>query len=151
MKTKQPSSTSIVLSLPGAHYHPESRLVTWHPRGVFDDRLADRMVEFMESEERIGRKAFHRFADLSGLERLDLSLEHVFRVASRRRKGYRGPEVKSAIFGLRMLTIAIGRLYQELMHESAIEVGVFRGRAAAAEWLGVPAEVLEPPAEARSK
>jgi len=132
--------------MPDTRYHPECRLVTWHPRGLLDDRLADRIVEFMESKERIGGKPFHRFTDLSGLERLTIELDHVFEIAQRRRKSYRGARVKSAFYAVRLISLAIAQMYQELMEESAIEVGVFRDRAAAAKWLGVPVETLNPAA-----
>jgi hypothetical protein len=145
-KTKAESSSSapVVLGVPGTHYHWDCALATWHPRGVFDDELADRVVSFLEVQERAGEKTFDRFADLSGLDRIDLSLEHVFKIAARRKKGYRGKKVKSAILAVRMLTFAIAQVYQELMRGSSIEVGVFRDRAAAAKWLGVPEKTLRP-------
>jgi len=145
MKAKNPPSASEVLRISGTSYHPTYELVTWHPRGVYDDELADRIVEFMESKERILGKPFHRFTDLTGLERVNLSLEHVFKCAERRRKGYRGAKVKSAFFAVRMLPFSIARIYQELMQASSIDVCVFRDRAAAAEWLGVPAKILNLP------
>jgi hypothetical protein len=102
-------------------------------------------VDFLESEERIGGKTFHRFTDLSGLDRMNINLNHVFEIARRRKSGYRGPKVRSAFYAVRLISLTIARMYQELMQESAIEVGVFRDRAAAAEWLAVPEEVLNPP------
>ena len=146
MKPKLPSPISPILNVPGTRYHAEHRVVTWHPRGVLDDELADRIVEFIETEERIVGKPFHRFTDLTGLERINLNLNHVFDIAKRRKKGYGGPRVKSAFYAVRLISITIARMYQELMQESAIEVGVFPYRTAAAEWLGLPADVLKPPA-----
>lgn len=151
MKEKQPPPASTVLNMPGSHHHSDCRLVTWHLRGVLDDALADRIVEFMESEERIVRKPFHRFTDLSGLDRINIELEHVFKIARRRRKSYPGPKVRSAFYAERLISITIARMYQELMQDSAIEVGVFHDRAAAAEWLGVPMEVLNPPATTQGR
>ena len=144
---RKPSPPSDVLSIPGTTYHADHRLVTWHPRGVFDDDLADRVVEFMESEERIRGNPFNRFTDLSGLDRVSISLEHVFTVAKRRKESYSGPAVRSAFYALRLISLTIGRMYQELMAKSFIEVGVFPYRTAAAEWLNAPEEVLMPPAE----
>ncbi len=146
MKVKPPTQASAVMSMPGTRYHPDCRLVTWHPHGVLDDVLADQIVEFMESTERILGKPFHRFTDLSGLDRININLNHVFEIVRRRKKGYRGAKVKSAFYAVRLISITIARMYQELMLESAIEVGVFRDRAVAAEWLGVPGAVLKPPA-----
>lgn len=131
--------------MPGTRYHADCQLVTWHPRGQFDEELADRIVEFMESKERIIGKSFHRFTDLSGLDRIHINLNHVFEIARRRRRGYCGAQVKSAIFAVRLISITIARMYQELMEGSAIDVGVFRDRAAAASWLKVAEEFLNPP------
>ncbi len=133
--------------MPGTCFHADHRLVTWHPHGVLDDVLADRIVEFLETDEEILGNTFNRFTDLSGLDRVSISLEHVFTIAKRRKEGYRGPQVRSAFYAVRLISLTIGRMYQELMAESLIEVGVFPYRTAAAEWLSVPEEVLFPPAE----
>jgi hypothetical protein len=148
MKASQSLSAPVVLGVPGTHYHWDCGVATWHPRGVFDEKLADRVVAFIESQERAGKKTFNRFTDLSGLDRLDLSMEHVFKIAARRKGAYRGKKVKSAFFAVSMVTFAIAQLYEELMQGSSIEVGVFRDRAAAAEWLGVSEKVLKPHLEA---
>jgi hypothetical protein len=50
-----------------ARYHPQARLLIWHPHGVFDDRVADRAVEFVESNEQTAGVPFHRYADFCGL------------------------------------------------------------------------------------
>ena len=126
----------------GTRYHADCKLVTWTPLGTLDDELADRIVDFMESEEKIVGEPFDRFTDLSRLNRMNLSLDHVFELAKRRKKGYHGPKVKSAFYAVRLISITIARMYQELMQESEIEVGVFRDRATAAEWLGVSPERL---------
>ena len=143
MKAKPKCSSPGVLKMPGACYHSDCRLVTWKPLGVLDDELADRIVDFMESEERIVGKPFNRFTDLSGLDRVSISLNHVFQIARRRKAGYRGKKVRSAFYAVRLISITIARMYQELMAESAIEVGVFRDRTVAAEWLGVPPEIVK--------
>jgi hypothetical protein len=146
MKANPPAPASVVMSMPGTRYHPDCRLVTWRPRGEFNSELADRIVEFLESEEQMLGKPFHRFTDMTGLERININLNHVFEIARRRKKGYRGEKVKSAFYAVRLISLTIARMYQELMAESAIEVGLFRDRAAAAEWLEVPLETLNPPA-----
>ena len=145
VKPKKAAPDSAILRLPGTQYHPGCRVVTWHPRGILDDLLADRIVGFIETEERIVGKPFHRFTDLSGLERINVGLDHVFEIAQRRKKSYRGVPVKSAFYAMRLIGLSIAQMYQELMQGSAIEVGVFRDRAAAAKWLGVPVEILDPP------
>ena len=44
--------------IPGVRFHAEAHLATWHPTGVFDDALADRVVDFLESEERLAGESF---------------------------------------------------------------------------------------------
>src|SRR5215213_437252 len=85
--------------IPGIRFHAKAHLVSWHPTGIFDDALADRVVEFLESAERLINEPFDRFADFSGLTEIRLTCGHAFQVAARRRAGDVGAErVKSAIF-----------------------------------------------------
>jgi hypothetical protein len=139
-------AASIIEAFPYARYHEDWKLVTWHPVGILDDDQADRVVEFLESEERIGGESFDRYTDMSGLSRIQLNLDHVFTLAKRRRRGYKGRAVRSAFYAVRLISLSIAKMYQELMQGAPIEVGVFRDRAAAAEWLGVPLGVLAAPA-----
>lgn len=148
MKPSPKNTAPALRHLPYARYHTDWRLVTWHPLGILDDEMADRVVEFVETEERIGKNPFHRYTDLAGLTRLQLGLDHVFEIAKRRQRGYGGPPVKSAFYAVRLISLCIARLYQELMHSTRIQVGVFRDRAAVAGWLSVPVEVLHPPISA---
>jgi hypothetical protein len=130
---------------PGARFHEEWRLLAWHPEGVIDDQRADQVVEFLEHEERSGAAPFHRYTDMTGFTRIQLGLDHVFTLGRRRKRGYKGARVKSAFFAIRLISLSIGRMYQEVMHGAAIEVRVFRDRAVAAHWLGVPEGILLPP------
>lgn len=52
--------------------------------------------------------------------------------------------VKSAFFSDRTVGLGIARMYEALIQEAVIQVRAFRERAAAAEWLGVPLEILQP-------
>jgi hypothetical protein len=129
---------------PHACFHADWRLVTWFPEGVLDNERADRAVEFLESQEKIRGKPFYRYIDMTGYSRLQVGLDHIVRVARRRRR-YAGPPVKSAFFAVRLISLSIAHMYEELMERSRIEVCTFRDRAAAAEWLGVPVTILQPP------
>jgi hypothetical protein len=128
---------------PHASFHAKWRLVTWFPEGVVDNEQADRMVEFLESQEKIGGKPFYRYMDMTGYSRMQIGFDHVVRIARRRRR-YAGPPVKSAFYAVRLLSLTIARMYEELMEGSKVEVCTFRDRAAAAEWLGVPEDILHP-------
>ena len=103
------------------------------------------MVEFLESQEPIAGHPFNRFTDMSGFTRIQIGLDHVVRLARRRHKSYRGPPVKSAFYAVRVISLTIARLYEELMQGSRIQVRTFRDCAAAAKWLGVPTVILQPP------
>jgi len=139
------NATHIAEKFPYARYHEGWKIITWHPNGVLDDERADRMVEYLETEAEADGAAFHRFTDLSGYARIQIGLDHIVRLARRRKQGYKGPPVKSAFYAVRLIGLSIARMYEELMHGSRIEICTFRDRAAAADWLGVPAAILQPP------
>ena len=136
--------TRITEQFSDARYHEAWSLVTWHPAGVLDNERADRVVDFLESEEQPDGKPFHRFTDLNGYGRMRMGLDHIVRIARRRRR-YAGPPVKSAFYATRPVSVIISRMYEELMDGSLIQVCTFRDLAAAADWLGVPANLLRPP------
>jgi hypothetical protein len=127
-------------SFPHTRYYPKLRLVTWHPRGVLDDILADQIVEFIEAEERDQEAPFNRYTDLSGITNVNLTAGHVFQIAKRRRRAS-GP-VKSAFWADKVVTYALAFVYETLMAGEAITVRVFMEREAAARWLGVPVKIL---------
>jgi hypothetical protein len=139
----QPLS-ALLKTFPHTRYYPEWRLLTWHPRGLFDDALADKLIEVIGSEERVEEEPFHRYSDFSGLTHIRLKVGHVFQIAKHR---HSVPEpVKSAFFSDTIVGLGIARMYEALMEEATIQVRAFRERAAAAEWLGVPLEILQPDA-----
>jgi hypothetical protein len=139
--SEQPLAT-LLKTFPHTRYYPEWRLLTWHPRGLFDDALADKLIAVIGAEERVEEAPFHRYADFSGLTHIRLKVGHVFDVAKLRR---RVPEaVKSAFFSDTIVGLGIARMYEALMEEAIIQVRAFRERAAVAEWLSVPLEILRP-------
>ena len=137
---EEPLAT-LLKAFPHTRYHPEWRLLTWHPRGLFDDALADKLVGVIGSEERVEQVPFHRYADFSGLTHVRLKIGHVFDVA-KQRSAVREP-VKSAFFSDTIVGFGIARMYEALMEGAVIQVRAFRERAAGAEWLGVPLEILQ--------
>jgi hypothetical protein len=138
------SLANISEQFPYARYHPDWNLVTWHPNGVLNNEGADHVVDFLESEEKPGDRPFHRFTDMNGYTRLKIGLDHIVRIARRRRR-YAGPPVKSAFYAKRPVSVLIAQMYEELMDQSLIEVSTFRDLSAAAAWLEVPVTVLQPP------
>ena len=130
---------------PGVRYHPKFRLMTWHPTGIFDRALADKFREFIEWEEHVQTAHFDRYADLSGVTRVELSQQSLVEIASRRHRVLQ--PVKSAFFADKTHTFLIARIYESLMEDAvAITVRAFRERELAAHWLGVPFAILCPPA-----
>jgi hypothetical protein len=139
-----PTPTSIWLGFPHARYHATWELITWHPRGVLDDKLVDEIVAFIQIQEEVATSPpFHRFTDFSRLTEVRLQVGHVFKVAEERTASHcDAPPVKSAFFCDKTVGFAIARMYEALMEGSSLQVRAFRERAAAAEWLGVSVEIL---------
>ena len=105
------SITRITEQFPDARYHEAWSLVTWHPTGILDNERADRVVDFLESGEQPGDKPFHRFTDLNGYGRMRIGLDHIVRIARRRRR-YAGPPAKSAFYATRPVSVIISRMYR---------------------------------------
>jgi hypothetical protein len=87
---------SVLKDFPGAQYYPKFRLMTWHPLGIFNAALTDKLREFIGWEEHAQNAPFDRYADLSGVTQVKISLERLSEVASRRRRALQ--PVKSAVF-----------------------------------------------------
>ena len=137
-----PSVADLLAAFPNTHYHSEARLFTWHPQGLLDDRLADEIVTFIESEAFFEVSPIRCYTDFSQLTEIRLKLGHVFQIAQHRHTS-RVP-VKSAFFAQSVIGFGIARMYEELMKSAVIEVRAFRERSDAAEWLEVPANFLYP-------
>ena len=125
-------------------YYPKFRL-TWHPVGVLTDAVADQIIEFVEMQEHDQDELFDRYTDFSGLTKIQLKVKHMFEIA-RRRRSAREP-VNSAFFADQPVTLSIAKMYEGLMERAMITVRVFEKREAAAEWLGVPLQILYPPSK----
>jgi hypothetical protein len=130
---------------PHARFHDNQRLLTWFPTGALTNERADQIVDFLELQEPFTKTPFNRFTDMTGYTRIQIGLDHVVRIARRRRHSYKGQPVKSAFFAQRLISISIARMYEELMDGSNIHVRTFRDRKAVAEWLEVPFEILQRP------
>src|SRR4029079_14862737 len=105
--------TTLLKTVPHTRHHAKWSLVTWHPRGVFDDALADEIVGVIQSEEDHEEKPFHRYTDFSGLTEIRLKIGHVFQIAEQRREATE--PVKSAILAETTVGYGIARMYEALM------------------------------------
>ena len=123
--------------------YPAHNLVAWQPQGILDDRLLDEIGEWVCHIEKV-LPPFNRFVDLSRLTEVAVRTRHVFTFARQRAEQYAGVSpVKSALFGENWVAFGVAQLYESLMKETPINARAFHDRAAAAFWLGVPAEILK--------
>jgi len=103
----------VLKDFPGTRYYPKFRLTTWHPTGILDEALAEKVIEFVEREEYIQEAPFHRYLDLSGFTEIRIRPKHIIEIA-RRRRIVRQP-VKSAFFADNAIGLAIAQVYERLM------------------------------------
>ena len=115
----------------------------WKPHGILDQPLVNEIVAFIDTAEERACKPFHRFADLSALDAVDLNFKFVFDTALHRRLSYAPhPPVRSAFYVTSSATAHYAKLHAMLTDHSSLDVSLFTDRAAAAQWLEVPLEAL---------
>ena len=133
----------VLKNFPGTRYYPRFKLTTWHPQGVLDVALADKVIEFVEWEEYIQEAPFDRYTDFSGIAEIRIGVGSIIEIA-RRRRSVREP-VKSALFGNDRARLEVAQSYERLMRDATmIQVRSFSTRKAAAAWLEVPETILDP-------
>ena len=133
----------VLKNFPGTRYYPKFKLTTWHPRGIFDAALADKIITFIEWEEYIQDAPFDRYTDLSGIAEIRIGIGSMIEIA-RRRRFVREP-VKSALFGHDRARLELAQTYERLMDDAGmIRVRSFSDRKVAAEWLEVPETIRDP-------
>ncbi len=139
-------SNPVSRHLPGPpflRHYPAHKLIAWQPRGTFDDALLDQMAEWLVSVEK-AFIPFKRYIDLSQLEAVAITTHHLLEFARKRAEQFPGTvPVRTALFCEEWVGFGIARLYESLMADTLIEARAFRDRAGAAEWLDVPANILE--------
>ena len=134
----------VLKDFPGTRYYPKFHLTTWHPRGILDPALTEKVIEFVEWEEYIQGAPFDRYIDLSGFTEIRTKPKHIIDIA-RRRRIVRQP-VKSAFFADNAIGLALAQVYERLMQDATmITVRAFNNPDFAAEWLEVPVQILFPP------
>jgi len=128
---------------PDVEFHEDSRLAIWRPRGLLNRAAVSRIITVIGELETTLKEPFNRFTDTVAADAVDLNFEHMIRFSLHRRRFYAGrPPVKSAILATDATAAHYGRLHAILTQGSAIKVRVFRERKEAANWLGVPVELL---------
>jgi hypothetical protein len=136
----------INLKLPaGVEFHEEVRLLIYRPRGLIDEMAINKIITVIEAIEAKTQEPFNRFLDASETHEVELNFRYVIQVSLHRRLAHKGrAPVKSAILATDSTIVHYARLLVLLTEGSSIKVRVFQVRGEAAEWLGVPAELLTP-------
>ena len=96
----------------------------------------------LELDETFERMPFHRYTNLSLLTDIHLKIGHIFEIAEHRRAA--AEPIRSAFFADTTVGFGIAQMYETLMQGAVIHVRAFRDCDAAAEWLGVPVQLLQP-------
>ena len=124
-------------------FHEDIRLLIYRPRGLIDEAAINKIIGVIEDIEANTQEPFNRFSDTSETHEVELNFRYVIHVSLYRRLAHAGrPPVKSAIFATDSTIIHYARLLALLTQGSSIKVRVFGEREEAAQWLGVPVELL---------
>ena len=117
-------------------------LMTWQPQGSLDDVMLDQIAEWLINIEKVSLP-FKRFVDFSQLTTIAIRSRHIFEFARKRAEQFSGTApVRTALFCHDWIGFGIARFYESLMENTEIEARAFRELSKAAEWLGVPTDVL---------
>ena len=139
---------------PDIEFHEDIRLLIYKPHGLIDEAAINEVIGVIEDLEAKLQAPFNRFSDTLAAHEVELNFKHIIQVSLHRRLAYAGrPPVKSAILATDATAIHYGRLHAVLTQGSPIKVRVFQDREEAAQWLGVPIELLaaEPSGEKHSE
>lgn len=127
---------------PFLRHYATYELMTWQPQGVLDDAMLDQIAEWLVNIEKVSLP-FKRFIDLSELTTIAIRSRHLFDFAQKRAQQFAGvTPVRTALYCDTWVGYGIAEMYEALMQGSPIHARGFRDLAKAAEWLGVPEDVL---------
>jgi len=128
---------------PEVQFYKDVHLFVWRPRGVLDDAAINKVLGSLEDLEGKLQAPFSRLSDTLAADEVELNFKYIIQVSLHRRLTYAGrPPVKSAILATNATAIHYGQLHSVLTQGSPIRVRVFQNREEAAQWLGVPIELL---------
>jgi hypothetical protein len=128
---------------PEIEFHEDIRLLIYRPRGLVNEASVNKIVNVIENLEARLQEPFNRFSDTSETHEVELNFRYVIQVSLHRRLAHAGrAPVKSAIFATDSTLVHYARLLILLTEGSTIKVRAFGERKDAAQWLGVPLELL---------
>jgi hypothetical protein len=128
---------------PEIEFHQDIRLLIYRPSGLIDEAAINKVISVIEDLEASTQEPFNRFSDTTAAHEIELNFRYVIQVSLHRRLFHKGrAPVKSAILATDSTLIHYARLVMLLTEGSSIKVRVFQDRNEAAQWLGVPIELL---------
>jgi len=128
---------------PDIEFHEDIRLLIYRPKGLINDAEINRVIGVIEGIEAASQQPFNRFSDTSETHEVELNFQYVIQASLHRRLAHAGRvPVKSAILATDSTIVHYARLLILLTQGSSIKVQVFQDREQAAQWLGVPVELL---------
>ena len=128
---------------PDIEFHEDIRLLIYRPKGLINEAEINRVIGIIEGIEAASQQPFNRFSDTSEIHEVELNFHYVIQASLHRRLSHKGRvPVKSAILATDSTIVHYARLLALLTEGSLIKVRVFGDRKEAADWLGVPVELL---------
>jgi len=128
---------------PDIEFHEDIRLLIYRPKGLINEAEINRVIGIIEGIEAASQQPFNRFSDTSEIHEVELNFHYVIQASLYRRLSHKGRvSVKSAILATDSTIVHYARLLALLTEGSSIKVRVFGDRKEAADWLGVPVELL---------
>jgi hypothetical protein len=121
---------------------------------LIDEAAINNVISVIEELEAATQEPFNRFSDSTNTHEVELNFRYAIHVSLHRRLSHKGrAPVKSAILATDSTVVHYARLLALLTEGSSIKVQVFQNRKEAAQWLGVPPELLaeKPPAANHSE
>lgn len=130
---------------PDVEFHEDIGLLVYRPRGLLNRVAINKIISLIGELEFTLKKPFNRFLDTAATDAVDLNVEYIRGVSLYRRRFYGNrPPIKTAILATDSTIADYGRFHGSLTQGSPINVRVFQHRKEAAQWLGVPLELLLP-------
>jgi hypothetical protein len=112
-------------------------------RPKLKEAAVNRIISVSEDVEVATQEPFNRFSDATDIHEVELNFRYVIHASLHRRLSHKGrAPVNSAILATDSTLVHYARLLVLLTEGSSIKVRVFHEREEAAQWLGVPVEVL---------
>ena len=128
---------------PDVEFHEDIRLLIYRPKGLINEAEINRVIGIIEGIEAASQQPFNRFSDTSEIHEVELNFHYVIQASLHRRLAHAGRvPVKSAILATDNTIVHYARLLIVLTQGSSIKVQVFQDREQAAQWLGVPVDLL---------